>query len=193
MEAYDEAQILKALSDGDQAAFTLVMERYRHRVFRVALRVLGSRNQAAEIVQEVFIAVWDYRKKFAQSSDIGGYCYTVARNKSIKEWRKRSDRRTIEREYSLSQPNHAPAVEADIISQHYDAALHKYIDQLPVQQKTVLQLFSAGHSYEEIGVRLNITSHTVKYHLKSARKFIEQAIQPHLPAIIVAGYLAWMS
>src|ERR1700755_1944572 len=106
MESYNEADLLMQLSEGNEAAFAKIMEQYRHRVFRVALRVLGSRSQAAEIMQEVFIAVWDNREKFADpSSNIGGYCYTVAKNNAVKAFKKRYSQSNVEREYVLSQPD----------------------------------------------------------------------------------------
>lgn len=188
MAAYNEAEFLRKMAQGDERAFTEIMRRHRDKVFGVALRIFRSRDLALEVVQEVFITVWTRRELFAHSTEIGGFCCTAARNKTIDTLRRIYTRDKAQYEFLMDQVAESSApdklIDFEVLEQHYEDLLTSSVDKLTIEQKRVWQLFNAGHSYQQIAEQLNITASTVKYHLTNARAFLRREIEPHLPAII---------
>jgi RNA polymerase sigma factor (sigma-70 family) len=181
MQAYNEAEVLRRLSEGDERALEEIMLRYREKVFNVARRFLRSNDLAVEIVQEVFITVWFQRQNFADSTDIGGYCRTLARNKTIKYLNKILQQNEVQYEFLLNHLDDQPR-EFDLLNDV--GLLETYIEKLSPQQKVVLKLKQAGATYTQIAEQMNISAHTVKFHLHEARQAMRLLLKHHLPVCI---------
>jgi RNA polymerase sigma-70 factor (ECF subfamily) len=189
MQAYNEADVLKRLSQGDEDALADIMLWYRDKIFNVAMNLLHDRDLAREIVQETFITIWHRRKSFEHSTEIGGYCRVVARNKTVSLITKLARQKSAQYQYALDHVGGTrsddDSIETELMHQYHNGLLESSINNLSPQQKTVFTLFASGATYAQIAEQMNITRHTVKYHLTEAREALRRNLKPHiLPACI---------
>jgi RNA polymerase sigma factor (sigma-70 family) len=186
MQAYNEAQLLRQLADGEEQALKEIMLRYGDKVFQVARRFVRSGDTAAEITQEVFITIWLRRKQLSHITNIGAYIRCIAKNATIAYFRKLEREASIQYQFLLSHVDEPADADSllDEPEKDYESLLETCIEKLSPQQKVVLKLKHAGASYHEIATQLKISDNTVKYHLQEARASMRSLLKHHLPICI---------
>lgn len=80
--SFTDKQLFKEVSEGNEQAFQLVFKRYYQRMFSFAGTVVKSPHLAEEIVQEVFIRLWEQRELLAEISNPENYFFIVIRNRA---------------------------------------------------------------------------------------------------------------
>lgn len=149
----------------------------KDKMYRFALRIVGEQTQAEDIVQEVYLKLWDKREQRHQIQNLEGYCMQIARNMSIDQLqRKGQDFAPIE---SVQEQPTSGQLSPQIVVEQRDTMqhLHKIIESLPEKQKMVLQLRDIeGMSYQEIADVLEISMEQVKTNLFRARNFIKKQL-----------------
>jgi len=83
LDFYTDQQLLRLVADGDEEAFTLLYRRYWEVLFVRAVKVIGSREDAADIVQEVFLSIWHRRAELVITGSLGAYLQTSVRYQAI--------------------------------------------------------------------------------------------------------------
>lgn len=178
----DQADVLVKVSCGDEVAFRQLYEHYSIAVYRVAYRYLRSVGMAEDIVQEIFLVIWDKRRDFKEIRALENYLVVMTRNLCLKHMKELAKESTAYLEYL--QMEHAD--EADS-SEDYQALLNHAIQALPPQQKRVIELAKIqGMSHEKIARLLNLSAHTVNNHITAALKSIKLRLQRYT---IVLAYL----
>jgi len=177
---FDDAEVLRQLALGNELAFVQIIDRYEQRVFSVAYKFLKSREQAKEIVQEVFMRVWTKREAFAEAKNLEALIYTATRNLTLNLLEKLANERSAQYQFTQRRDNVSHATEYTLRDNEYEALLHKSLQELPPQQLLVYQLAKVeGLSYEETAERLNISPNTVKYHIKHIHRFLREKLEIH--------------
>ena len=82
-------ELLTRLKNGDMLAFDRVYELYSHKLFSFVSRILKNEAEADDIVQEVFVKIWESRDKLDDHKLLNSYIFTIAYNNSIDLIRKR--------------------------------------------------------------------------------------------------------
>src|SRR6059058_3577490 len=90
LHAMDDAEIVSAFLDGEERAFTELVERYQTRLLNFIYRTIGDREKAEDLVQEVFIRVYRHIHRFDRSKKFSTWAYTIASNLAKNELRNRS-------------------------------------------------------------------------------------------------------
>jgi RNA polymerase sigma-70 factor (family 1) len=174
---YDEAQVLRSLAKGSEYAFTQLVHRYQARVFAAAFQILKSRENAQEIVQEVFCKVWTDREPFLRAENHEAYIFVMARNLALKFLRRLYNERSRQFQFTLEHSRVDTTAEHLLQEREYTEILKKTLDLLPPQQKQVYYLSKFEYmSHEEIAQKMSISAWTVSNHMKSALKFIRQRL-----------------
>ena len=102
-------ELLILLREGDRVAFYNIYERYCKRLYGFVLRYIKQEADAEEIVQEVFVKVWEARTKIDVYSSFESFLFTVAYNATISLFRKRvSEKKYLEHLKSLQQSEYVP-------------------------------------------------------------------------------------
>lgn len=164
-EAFDQ------LATGDTAAFKHLLARYQGNILGLALAYLKNHHQAQDIVQEVFMVMWERRNDLGSMENPEGFLFTVARNKIISELRKKQPDEID----GLEQLSADPGIRAD--RRYEDVQLYQLlqsaVEKLPQQQKKVFLLAKREElSYDEIAARLGISRETVKVHMVKALAYL---------------------
>lgn len=174
-----EKELLLRVSEGDEAAFTLLFNAFHQRLGAYVFRLTESPTLTQEIVQDVFVRIWLKRAFMSGVGNFNAYLFTAARNHTFnclkKIARQRSGQARLEDSLQAisrqTVPDGAPG-EADP-AEGYRDLLDRAIERLPGQQQKVYVLHRRqGLSHAEIAHRLNLSVETVKKHMSLALKSI---------------------
>ena len=174
VKPYDEKKELLLITRGNEEAFALFYNRYRSKIYGVALKMLKSTAMAEDVVQEVFLKIWLKRKELIHIDRIEGYLFIIARNQIL------NTLKSFAKEESVKS-NLTPVPGYDNNADHltrenqFAGLLNSVIDQLPPQQNIVYRLSRhEGLTTDEIAAKLRLSPLTVKKHLSQALKFIRK-------------------
>ncbi len=149
----------------------------KNKIFRFALRFLGDEEEAKDVVQEVFMRVWNGRENMTEVKNWEAWCMKITRNLSLDRIRSGSRAR--------SQPLESTAhLQYDALSPHESAEnqenmqrIHQLMSALPEKQRQVMHLRDVeGYSYNEICEILEIDMNQVKVTLFRARNAVREKL-----------------
>jgi RNA polymerase sigma-70 factor, ECF subfamily len=174
----DPPGLLARLRAGDPRAFEELVTTYEHRVFGVALRMLGSRAEAEEITQEAFLRAHRAVVSFRGDARLGTWLYGIASRLCLNRLSS-PDRRMARGDAALADvPATTPDAAAEVERAELDAALRTAIEELPNEQRLVLVLRDVeGLSYEEIADALALVPGTVRSRLHRARMQLKEKLE----------------
>lgn len=152
MEAADDA-LIDRISSGDASALGALYRRHAGSVLAVALRVVGQREVAEDVVHDTFVAVWLNIDRFQRSRGTArAWILTIARNRAI--GRLRATRPTIDvdeaDEFALLPTSADPTLD-EVLRRLARSELREAIDALPEQQREAIYLaYFGGHTFREV-------------------------------------------
>ncbi len=176
MNASTEYDLIIRLQNDDAAAFDALYEQYHHAIYFNVLKLLRDESGAEDIVQEVFIALWEKRKEI-NPTGVANWLFVVSYNRSV-AWLKQRLRQSL----IVDQSTILAAV-PEINELHTEERLNKLqeaLAQLSPQRRKVFELCKMqGKSYEETARELQLSRHTVKEYLSAAVTGIKEYLQQH--------------
>ncbi|MGQ0719977.1 MAG: RNA polymerase sigma factor [Candidatus Eiseniibacteriota bacterium] len=176
--ADDERARIQAARSGDERAFRVLVDRYRDRIFGLALRMAGSREAAEEIAQDAFVRAWQALPGFRGESRFSTWLYRIAFRRALDErvaLGRRRGRETAMEPAALEQADTRGARTPDWGTR---LRLERAIGELPEAQRACITLFYAGdQSIEEIARVLDAPTGTVKTHLHRARAALRERLE----------------
>jgi RNA polymerase sigma-70 factor (family 1) len=149
--------------------FSEIFRQHEHKLYTLALKITKSDQLAKDIIQDVFLKLWDQRNLISSIINIEAWLYRVTENKIIDFLRKASaDNRLKEKIWDQLQQI-VNESEQYLAAKEYNQIILKAIDQLPPQRKLIYQLNKEnGMNYREIADELHLSKHTVKNQLSTA-------------------------
>jgi RNA polymerase sigma-70 factor (ECF subfamily) len=179
----DDAALLARLRTGDSRAFEELVTTYQHRLFGVALRMLGSRAEAEEIAQETFLRAHRALGEFRGEARLGTWLYAIASRLCLDRLASASRRHETPDETALQQQPAEGADAAAVLEQReLQAALHDAVAALPEERRIVVVLRDLeGLAYEEIAEVLGLPLITVRSRLHRARLDLKAKLERWLP------------
>ncbi|WP_200976042.1 RNA polymerase sigma-70 factor [Echinicola sp. 20G] len=162
---FDDIEIIQKLKRGNVSAYRDIFDRYYSGLCHFAHKYLGDKDDSEDVVQEVFMVLWDKRNEFESLSTVKSFLYTVTKNKCINLISVSANRkRILEGDYLFSQQ----FFEENIIEEEMYRALYKAIEKLPKQSQRIVRLNLKGMKNQEIADQLGISLNTVKTLKKKA-------------------------
>ena len=156
---------LLATADGDRSAFESLYQRTSAKLFGVCLRILGERNEAEEVLQDVFLVIWRKAKQYdADRASPITWLAMIARNKSIDRLRSgRVDRSSVPIDLTAELADDGPSASALADAAIEGGLLHDCIDELSGDQRGAIRVaFFEGCTYDEIAIRSDTALGTIK-------------------------------
>ncbi len=164
--------IIKAL-EGNIESFESIYKTFSGFVYNVAFRVVNNRDEAQEVTQEVFLAVYRKLESFKFKSSFKTWIYRITVNMSINYAKKRpkAQNRTVEYDDNKEFNKTIDSVGEKIEREQQEKVISTLLESLNPDQRACVVLRSIeGLSYQEIAESLNININTVRSRLKRARE-----------------------
>lgn len=184
---HNEIELLRLTALGDELAFGRLFEHYKDRIYTIAFKLTRSNIISEEIVQDVFLKIWQKRADLNSIQNFSAYLFIVARNtgyKILKDTARNYKVVALSDEDQITLNNDAADL---LIEKEYGMILQNAIDRLPSQQKQVYYLLKAqGYKRDEVADQLHIQPETVKFHLAQAMKNIRAFCMMHLSLFLCA-------
>lgn len=179
--SFTDQQLISLFKKGDRIAYSEIFERYSRLLLRHAFRLLNSNEEAQDVVQEVFVMLWEKRESLNDNLALSSYLYKSVRNrifnllshqKVVLKYAKSFNQFVVEG-YNITDDTVRENELAKIIEQE--------IDLLPERMREVFLLNKKhGLSYKEIGEQLDISPETAKQQVYKATKILKPKIDDFL-------------
>jgi RNA polymerase sigma-70 factor, ECF subfamily len=173
----DDNIIINKLKEGDVLSFDNIFKKYNRKVYYFALSYLKNKEEAEDIVQEVFMNLWRYRDQINESFVFSRYLFKITYNATCKKFR-----------IQASYKNQLEAVLQDFViednSTNIDIEYNNLmetanllIEKLPPRQKNIFRLSINDHlSSDQIAQKLNISKKTVENYLTLAKSSLRKSL-----------------
>jgi RNA polymerase sigma-70 factor (family 1) len=171
-EELSDVELFKLTKSGDRSAFTEIYDRYFGLLYIHALHRLKSKEEAKDIVQDIFSDLWSGRCSVDPKSNVSNYLYTSVRNRVFNVL----SHKNVHHKYQSSQvwkENTDSFTDHLVRERQLKAIIEQEIDALPPRMKSVfLMSRKANMTYVEIAHDLQITEQSVRSHVKNALKIL---------------------
>ena len=150
----EESRIIRACAEGNWEDFSLIFEKYRDKIYSLALGIVKERALALDVTQNTFIKVFKTLRWFKRRSRFSTWLYRIAYNQALDQCRRRSRRGEVELSEALaSDPGHADKADLfhSIARKELGEKLMAAVQSLPLKLRTaVLLRYIEGFTYSEI-------------------------------------------
>jgi RNA polymerase sigma-70 factor (family 1) len=169
---HNEAALLLAVEKGNPKAFEEVFMAYHNQLASYVMLLTESRELTEEIIQDVFVKIWNGREKLPEIESFTSYLFILTRNYTLNALRKKVSEREKKSIYDKAKLH-----EADInLSNQEEPSFHELIDkaavQLPPQQKKVFSMRMQGFKNQQIASEMQISPASVKKYQQWALKSV---------------------
>lgn len=170
----DEKSLLLQLKDGDERAFEILYDNYKHRIAGNLFKLLKSDDLVKEVLQELFFKIWEVRTQIDPEKSFKSYLFRIAENLVHDYFRKvAKDRRLLAKIVASSSELYLH-IEEDMLSKEDAQKLQEAINLMPPQRKMVFTLCKLeGKSYKEVEEILGINAKTISSHMLQANRFLK--------------------
>jgi RNA polymerase sigma-70 factor (family 1) len=185
----NEKELFTRLSQGDQAAFTTIFYHYTQRIYTYILYKVKSPETAEEIVQELFIKVWQSREQFVNVQRYESFLFSMASNKVVDFFRQMAHQEKVKKDVwrMMQEISNVTIEELDL--RHSQALIHEAVSQLSPQRRKIFQMNKEqGMSRQEIADQLGLSVNTVNNHLNEAVRLVKEYLD-HTPGASLAVLL----
>lgn len=170
-----EIQLIKAFKKGDAEAFKLLFERYHKRLYSFLFRLLKSREDAEEIVQETFLKIWESREGYWEDYPFESLLFRIARNSSLNYVRKKVNRKVFEDHIDFFTEVSEGQADQYVLFQETQSIIETILNGLPPKQKEIFLLQKVeGFTRQEIADKLGISVITVDHQLFKAKSYVNE-------------------
>jgi RNA polymerase sigma-70 factor, ECF subfamily len=178
-----EKLILKRIRQGDQQTFELVFNKYHPKLFKLAVHILKEKETAAEIVNDVFVSLWENRKEVEIKKNLEAFLVVKVKSYAINALRKKIKglSNTSESHFGLLQLEIYYYQDEDITQKIFSENLYRQfmdiIGRLPEQQQKIIKMSRLeGLTANEIAEKTNLSKRTIETHIHQALKFIKTGL-----------------
>jgi RNA polymerase sigma-70 factor (ECF subfamily) len=149
----------------------------KNKLFRFALRMLGNEDEAKDVVQDVFIRLWNGREQLADIQNMEAWCMRITKNLSLDMLRvqKRRGTHTMNGGFDIQHTDATPDVKTELGESMQNVS--ELIAALPEKQRQIIHLRDVeGYSYNEICDILELDMNQVKVNLFRARNAVREKL-----------------
>ncbi len=169
--------LFSSLRAGDGQAFAEVYERYKHPLFLHAYRMLQDDEEAKDLVQEVFAAVWAKREGIDVSTSLDAYLYGAIKNRILNFMAHQQVIAKYVESLASYLEQGIPGNEEVMIEKELMALIEREVANLPPKMREIFELSRhAGLSHKQIAEKLGISDKTVKKQIHNATKILKPKI-----------------
>lgn len=193
-EQLSDAEVVRRIVDGDTALFEILMRRYNQRVYRAVRAILGTDDDAEDVMQQAYLNAFTHLRQFEARAQFSTWLIRIAVNEALSR-RKKRQRGALAVEW-LGGDELMVAIESDVPDPEHQAlvsqmreVMESELAALPAAYRTVLVLREVeGLSTAETAECLNVSEDVVKTRLHRARGMVRTALERRIGATLQAVY-----
>lgn len=175
-----DTELIILLTQDNEAAFSELYVRYKDKLYYFCLSLLKSEEEAGDIVQEIFIRIWESRAFINPELSFSSFLYTMARNRILNYFRDIDIDAKAKLIVAQNKPVVEDAIESELIYTEYQNILKEAIDSLPPQRSRIFNMSRVENlSHKEIAAQLGISVNTVQEHISESLRFIKSYFDKH--------------
>ncbi|MBN1767694.1 MAG: RNA polymerase sigma-70 factor [Prolixibacteraceae bacterium] len=184
MELTDK-HILERLQKGDEQVFEVFFKTYYERLCNYANTILNDMDEAEEMVQGAFLAMWEKRETIEVHSSLKSYLYRAVYNSSLNHIKHLKVRQKYDNWHQHNATLEHNSASESLIAYELDAIAQNAINNLPPQCQNVFKLSRFENlSYAEIAEQMGISVKTVENHMIKALKVLREKLKDYLPLLV---------
>ena len=181
---YTDEELIARFQEGDEQAYTELVNRYRDKLITFVYRFVNDMEQAEDIIQDTMLKLYTHKHYYRNIAKFSTWIYTIAGNLAKTELRKRKNRKVTnisqmgpeDRDYEL--PSVAPETDEVVQSEYIEKKIQAAIQNLPLHFRTVTILRDIQElSYEEISKIVEVPLGTVKSRINRARLQLQKELK----------------
>jgi RNA polymerase sigma-70 factor (family 1) len=181
----DEQELLLLLKNGSEQAYQTLYNRYNALLYVHAYRKLKNQEEAKDVVQDIFLSIWERRARLNITDSLSAYLYRAVRYKVIDHIAERKDTEAFMGHFQafLNSYMNTHSNQADHLVREriLCSIIDKEISQLPPKMRIVFELSRKSElSHKEIAEQLNISEQTVRSHVKNALHILKLKLGMYL-------------
>ena len=182
----DDIELVERLQTGDVEAFDMIYAKYSGTLYKFGLKHLRSAAEAEELVQSVFLKVWENYKGLKKELSFKSYLFTIAYNDVCKLFRKRDYLRKFIVDTLAENPQFSHKIEDGIDCQSVLERVQQIVDKLPERKKTIfLKSRQEGKTTKEIAEELGLSPGTIDNYISEVLKFIRNRLRNEDMALVL--------
>jgi len=166
-------EFIEKLREGDAEAFDQVYTRYAGKLYAFSLKYLKSKEEAEELVQSVFLKLWENQKGLKKETSFKSYLFTIAYNEICNIFRKRRYQQSFLANLGIERMDASGETEEQIDFMFAKEQVDQIVAQLPEKQRIIfIKSRQEGKSTKEISEEVNLSKGTVDNYISESLKFI---------------------
>ena len=186
METLNDLGLVEAIKKGDELAFQEIVGRYSQKVFNLAMRLTRNQEDAEEVLQDVFITVFNKIDSFEGKSQFSSWLYRVTANTAFMKLRRRKNKESVSfedvsssvKESWVGQTPDEASVDYMSIKHELRDLIESAVSRLPEEYRNIFVLRDIdGLSNEEVSEMVGLTVPAVKSRLHRARMLLRKKLQ----------------
>lgn len=172
-----DQHLTKFLREGSKDAFRVLYDRYGVKLHRFAFGYLKSEEEAEELVQDVFLKLWDKRHLLNDSGNVKSYLYKVAVN-SIYDFIRRRNLEQAFQEFAGGRTDEADQTWDEVVYNDMLTQIDRLMAQMPEQRRKIFKMSKEeGLSHDEIAETLGLSKRTVENQVYRATTFLRDKLK----------------
>ncbi|WP_167459386.1 RNA polymerase sigma factor [Pedobacter jejuensis] len=188
-----DKELLQLLQTGDEAAFSEIFNRYWERLSSYSIGLTKSEEESADIVQEIFISLWNRREHLSINGSLGPYLIKSAKNLSLRYIQRNVHSTEFVEKLAEFIADNSQDIEENISLKELQIEIDNAIAKIPKKMLAIYLLSRDEQlSYREISEKLSISEGTVKKQISNALKIISTSLKGKISVVTYALLLQFL-
>jgi len=186
---YIDRDIIKKLKSGDKKAFQRIFNAYSERLFNFTFSYLKDSYESEEIVQEIFLRLWENRTEVDEEKSFQSFLYRMAVNKVYNNLKHKVVCRKYENYLNSLDQSYSVSPEEHLYRKDLVEKLRELLSMLPEQKRKIFEMSKLeGLSNAEISKQLDLSIRTVENQIYRATKFLKDNLKDEYLFILVSCF-----
>jgi len=182
---YSDEHILTLIQENnDESAFTMLYDRYFRILFNYTYSKVNDQFAAQEIVQELFVSIWQQRHRNTVNS-CRSYLFSSVKNLIISYYRKEYTRKFHYDRWEVQSECSVALTDQDALTSDLQIRYEEGLHLLPPKCREVFILSRKGHTNKEIAQQLSISEKTVEQHITKALRVLKEYLREHFAYALI--------
>ena len=187
---FEDIALVKALRKGDIDAFNQLYEKYYLKLFYFIRGYIGSKEDAEEIIQDVFMTIWETRNRLKEYLSFNSYLFTISYNSILKFYRNKGNRQKLLDNYLAGLADRSNKTLDEVEYNSLLKLIKQSIEKLPPKRQMIFKLSrDEGLSNKEIAKQLDLSVRTIEAQIYQAIKFIRKHLEKENLLVLLLFYI----